>query len=225
MTYVLIPGAGGSPWHWHRLAAELRSRGQAVLTPDLPGDDDEAGFAEYADAVLAAIGEHRDLILVAHSLAGFTAPLVCERVPVDLIVLAGAMIPSPGETARAWWHNTGHKKATRATDDPVFTHFHDLPPDEAADAVKNFRTQSGTPFHRSPPPGDWPQVPTRFLLFTDDRMFPPDFQRRLSRDRLGIEPDETPGGHFAHLSHPVEFADRLEGYQKDLAGGRLLRGR
>jgi hypothetical protein len=49
----------------------------------------------------------RKLILVAQSLAGFTA-LVCDRRRVDLAVLVNAMVPLPGETAGDWWANTGH---------------------------------------------------------------------------------------------------------------------
>ncbi len=40
-------------------------------------------------------------------MAGFTAPLVCKRVPVSHLVLLNAMIPSPGETPGEWWDNTG----------------------------------------------------------------------------------------------------------------------
>jgi hypothetical protein len=40
---------------------------------------------------------------------GFIAPLVCERVPVDLMVLVAAMIPSPGEAPNDYWTNTGYK--------------------------------------------------------------------------------------------------------------------
>jgi hypothetical protein len=36
---------------------------------------------------------------VVQSLAGFIAPLVCERAPVKLLVLLNAMVPVPGETA------------------------------------------------------------------------------------------------------------------------------
>jgi Family of unknown function (DUF6069) len=45
--------------------------------PDLPCDDDSAGLIKYADTVVDAIGDTRDLTVVAQSLAGFTAPLVC----------------------------------------------------------------------------------------------------------------------------------------------------
>jgi len=96
-TFVLIHGAGDSAWYWHLLEPELRDRGHEVVTMDLPCDDDSAGLTEYADAVIDAIGDRRDLAVLAQSFGGFTAPLVCERVPVDLIVLVAPMIPAPGE--------------------------------------------------------------------------------------------------------------------------------
>jgi pimeloyl-ACP methyl ester carboxylesterase len=107
-TYVLIPGAGGSPWYWPRLVPELQQRGHDVVAVNLPAADDSAGLAEYAQAVIDAAGDRTRLILVAQSLAGLTAPLVCVRLPVDLLVLLNAMVPVPGECAGRWWANTGH---------------------------------------------------------------------------------------------------------------------
>ena len=46
----------------------------------------------------------------------------------------------------------------------------------------------------------------------DDRVFPAAFSRRLVRERLGITPDEIPGGHCVALSRPKELADLLVGY-------------
>src|SRR5262245_45266034 len=111
-TYVLIHGAGGSDsWYWHRVVPELGELGHDVVAPDLPIDDTRAGLAEFADVVVRAIGPRTDVILVAQSMAGFTAPLVCERVPVDLLVLVAAMVPIPGESASEWWTNTGWEQA------------------------------------------------------------------------------------------------------------------
>ena len=59
---------------------------------DLPSEDPSAGWSADADAVVEAIGERRPVIVVGHSLGGFTAPLVCARVPVDLVVQIAAMI-------------------------------------------------------------------------------------------------------------------------------------
>jgi pimeloyl-ACP methyl ester carboxylesterase len=83
-TYGLIPGAGGDDWYWHRVVPELAARGHDVVAVALPAADESAGWAEYADAMVAAIGNRTRLVLVAQSLAGFSAPLVCARRPVPV---------------------------------------------------------------------------------------------------------------------------------------------
>src|SRR5215212_357324 len=106
-TFVLVPGAGGDTLFWHRLVAELEGRGHCALPVGLPVRDDSAGLEAYADTVVAAIGGRAPLVLVAQSMGGLTAPLVCDRVPVDLLVLVNAMVPRPGETGGEWWTATG----------------------------------------------------------------------------------------------------------------------
>jgi pimeloyl-ACP methyl ester carboxylesterase len=95
--FVLIHGAGDGGWYRHLLEAELRRRGHHVVAPDLPSEDDSAGLPEYADTMVDAIGDRGDLVVVAQSFGGFTAPLVCDRLPVDLLVLVAGMVPRPGE--------------------------------------------------------------------------------------------------------------------------------
>ena len=56
-TFVLVPGAGGDTWFWHRLVAELESRGHRAVAVELPAADDSAGLEAYADTVVAAIGD------------------------------------------------------------------------------------------------------------------------------------------------------------------------
>lgn len=223
-TYVLIHGAGSDSWYWHLVAPRLRALGHEVVAPDLPVDD-SAGLAEYTDTVVEAIGDRSGLIVVAQSMGGFTAPLVCERVAVDLLVLVAAMVPAPGESPGDWWANTGQPAARRAADeaagrdpdapfDPVVTFLHDVPPDVVAESAAHAGEQSKTPF-RLPWPGTaWPAVPTRFLLCREDRFFPAEFQRRVVRDRLGFEPDEIDGGHLPALARPAELVERLESYRR-----------
>ncbi|MDQ3147505.1 MAG: hypothetical protein M3R01_11355 [Actinomycetota bacterium] len=81
-----------------------------------------AGLEEYAQAVVEAVGDRSDLILVAQSLAGFTAPLVCGRLPVTLLVLVAAMVPRPGESPGDWWADTGHEFPEPFDPEVVFTH-------------------------------------------------------------------------------------------------------
>ena len=62
--------------------------------------------------------------------------------------------------------------------------------------------QSDTPFAQPWPLRRWPDVPTRVLQGSDDRLFPLEFQRRVVRERLGLEVDVMPGGHLMALSRP-----------------------
>jgi pimeloyl-ACP methyl ester carboxylesterase len=75
-----------------------------------------------------------------------------------------------------------------------------------------------TPLDEPWPLGSWPDVPTRVLAGRHDRMFPLDFQRRVARERLGIEVDEIDGGHMVAMSKPAVLADRLEVYRLEVQG-------
>ena len=75
-TFVLIHGAGDVGRYWHLVEPILLSRGHDVVAPDLPCDDDTATLLDYADVVVEAIGERRNLVVVGQSYGGFTAPLV-----------------------------------------------------------------------------------------------------------------------------------------------------
>jgi pimeloyl-ACP methyl ester carboxylesterase len=203
----------------------LRARGHEVVAPNLPCDDDNAGIDDYAKAALAAVGDRKDVVLVAQSMAGFTAPLMCQARPVDLVVLLAAMTPKEGESPGEWWGNTGHAEAKRAQAererrpddfDPVALFLHDVPPDVAAESANHVREQSDTPFSQARPMPPWPDVPTRFLLCRNDRFFPADFQRRVVEDRLGITPDEIDSGHLPALAHPEELVARLEAYRREV---------
>jgi pimeloyl-ACP methyl ester carboxylesterase len=215
VTFVLIHGAGDSAWYWHLVGRELRDLSHEVVAMDLPCDDDSAGLAEYADAVVRAIGDRKNLVVVAQSFGGFTAPLVGERVPVDLLVLVAAMIPVLGEAPNEYWENTGYEASKSEAsgqpgDDDIF--YHDVPPDLAAEAMKRERDQSATRMGEPSPLRSWPDVPTRVLLCRDDRLFPAIYMRKVAAERLGITPDEIEGGHCIALSRPKELAGRLAAY-------------
>ena len=245
-TFVCIHGAGGRGSSWDLVAAELRAAGHDVVAPDLPCDDDAAGLAEYTDAVVDAIGDRRDdLVVVAQSLGGFTAPLVAERLPVELIVLVTAMIPRPGETGGEWWANTGQAAAVAALhlpDDREETLFtHDVPADVLA-AAGPTRGQSGTPMDEVWPLAAWPDVPTRFLLCTRRpllsarldarrRARPPRHRARRGPRRPlrvpepsaidGPRPPPPLGSHLSHARHDREQPERRCGTIPALrSGGR-----
>jgi pimeloyl-ACP methyl ester carboxylesterase len=223
-TFVLLPGAGGDPWYWHLVAPQLRARGHEVLTPNLPADDDSAGLGEYADAVVDAIGDRAGVIVVAQSMAAFTAPMLCDRVHVRLFILVAPMIPAPGESPGAWWSSSGQAAARRRQDesegrdpdadvDLRTTLMHDVPSEVVAEAFdRGEPRQSDTPFAEPWPLEAWPNVPTRVVAGRHDRLFPLDFMRALARERLGITVDVLDTGHLPALSRPDELVRRLEAY-------------
>ena len=219
-TYVLIHGAGDSAFYWHLVAPELEARGSEAIAVDLPCEDESAGLAEYADTVVAAIGDRTGVILVAQSLGGFTAPLVCARRPVELMVLVAGMVPRPGEKGDDWPADTGYPGPAAAgdegEDDDLAVFYHDVPPALAAAAQARGRRQAEAPGREPWPLDSWPEVPTRYLLCRDDRVFPAEWMRGVVRERLGIVPDEIDGGHCPALSRPRELAEHLEAYRAEL---------
>ncbi|WRZ88435.1 alpha/beta fold hydrolase [Streptomyces sp. NBC_01007] len=217
-VFVLVPGAGGAAWYWHRVVSELQARGHEAVAVDLPGADESSGLPEYTDAVVAAIGDRRDVVLVAQSMGGFTAPMVCARVPVGLLVLVNAMVPLPGETPGQWWGNTGSEPARLAAAEAggygaefdLDTYFlHDVPAAVAAAGADHERPEADIAFGQPCDIKRWPDVTTRVLAGAEDRFFPLEFQRRVAHDRLGIEAETVPGGHLAALSYPAPLVGRL----------------
>ena len=206
-TFALIHGGGSSGWDWHLVAPELAKRGHDPVAVDLPTEDESASWWEYADAVLEAVGDRPNLVVVGHSMGGFTAPLVCARRPADLLIFVAGMIPAYGESFNDWWTNTGYEESGC---DDVF--YHDVPPELAAEAQAREHHQADKPLAEPWPLERWPDVPTRYLLCRDDRMFSADWARRHARERLGIEADEMDGGHYIALARPAELAERLVGY-------------
>jgi len=214
----MIPGAGGVAWYWHRVSPLLREAGHEAIAVDLPGDDPAAGLPEYARIVESAIDaeRHRDVVLVAMSLGGFTAPLVARA--STAIVFVNAMIPCPGETAGDWWANTGATEArTKAAKDGGYsaefdleTYFlHDVPPDIVAAGEPHQRSEADVAFGSPCGFATWPAAPVKIVAGHDDRFFPVEFQQRIARERLDVTADVLPGGHLIALAQPEPLARYL----------------
>jgi pimeloyl-ACP methyl ester carboxylesterase len=222
-TFVLIPGAGGAAWYWHRVQPLLEQAGHAALAIDLPGDDAHAGLQVYADLVITSIGRRNDVTLVAQSMGAFTAAFVCARAPTAIhrLVFVNAMIPLPGETAGKWWNHTGWLEARKAAakrgnysvEFDLATYFlHDVPETVAKEGAAHERQESEIAFNESASFQAWPDIPIHVVVGKDDRFFPRDFQARVARNRLGKSVDEIPGGHLIALSRPRELSELLLAY-------------
>lgn len=217
---VLIPGAGGLGWYWHLVERDLQDRGHDVVSVDLAAYG-RTGLPAHADSVIDAIDQRSDVTLVAQSMGAFTAPLVWQRVPTRQVILVNAMIPRPGETPGDWWDNVGSEQARTAAavregyspEFDVSTYFfHDVPEDLVAEMRERAATQLDERFDDVCTFDAWPPIPVHVVAGRDDRFFPLELQRRVARERLGVEPLVVPGGHLAALSHPDELAAVIARY-------------
>lgn len=231
-TFVLIPGAGGAgEVYWREAASELERGGHRAVPVEIQGDDAALGLREYASITDEAIGGHRDVVLVAQSMGGFTVPMISNREALARIVFVNAMIPVPGESPGEWFEATGsgeargaaNEAAGRSNEFDLETDFlHDVPEGLKAELVEDDREPAATPFGQPCTFEGWPDVPIHVLVGADDRVFPAAFQARVAQNRLGVEADVIPGGHLVAKSRPVELAECLVGFlSEDVFSGEF----
>lgn len=213
--YVFIPGAGGAGGYWSQVVARLRAAGHDAVAVDLPADNPTAGLYEYAEIVAARM--RAGDVLVAQSMGGFTAPLVCEQVRPGALALVNAMVPARGETPGEWWGDVGSESARVAAAEAggysvefdVDTYFRQDVPDDVWNDLGPGRDEHDIAFATRCDFAAWPDVPTVVIAGADDRFFPVELQRRVARERLGRDVEVLPGGHLIAMSHPDELTARL----------------
>lgn len=225
-TFALVHGAFHGAWCWDLVRSELESRGHRTAAMDLPCDDPEAGNARYAEVVAEAIRDAGDdVIVVGHSLAGLTVPLVATARPIVRMVFLNAFIPTPGRPFSDQFDQDGiFPPAPESTwpitrEDGLMTWppervipvlYPDCPADLASWAAARLRPQSRTPHSEVCPLVEWPQVPSYYILSREDGAVGPDWSRRAALERLGVTARELPGGHMSMICHPQELADELD---------------
>jgi hypothetical protein len=200
-VFSLVHGAWHGGWAWDLVRTELEGRGHTVHAPDLPCEDVHAGVAEYARVVPAAD------VVVGHSLAGYTIPLV----PASLRVYLCALVPHAGRLG-AFVPGFGDAQARDELGrfyyaDPADAVRELQYPPEAAHYAGLLRRQASVS-------GDddvvIPDTPRAYVVCSRDAVIRPDWQRRVARELVGVEPVELDAGHSPMLSHPRELADLLD---------------
>ena len=214
-TFALVHGAWHGGWARDALSPELRARGHDVIAPDLPCEDTDVGSAEYARLVIDALDGQDDAIVVGHSLGGMTIPLVPARIHVWLC----AYVPQPdralvdrGEAAfgPGFAASTLRDDLERSYCSDLAAAAHDLQyPADAARLAERLRRQARRPSTEPSPVTAIPTTQRAYIVCADDYAVPPDRQRRVRRDALGVEPIELASGHSPMLACPGELAEIL----------------
>jgi Alpha/beta hydrolase family len=215
--FVLIHSTGQSAAGWERLVSALEERGQSAHAVDLPTDEPELDAPGYAEIMRTQVGGGSRPIVVAHSGSGVLLPAAARALDARRQVWLAAWVPDPGASFNeevadhadeAFNPDWIGKNAT--VDAAVAAHFvyHDC--DQAALdwalttrrlflplAVFDARITLEE------------EIPSTYVVAAYDRTIRPDWQRRMARERLGVEPIEIPTGHCPNVSRPDLLAELL----------------
>lgn len=223
--YALLHGGLHRGTCWNEVGAALGAFGHTVVAPDLPTDDDAAGALDWARVAIAAIdqaaGAHpKDVVVVAHSIAGLCAPVVATLYPVLRMVFVGGLLPVPGRTFLEELAanpdaitfpapDTGGAGPFGLTWESVREGFyHDCPELLARNAFDEMCHQAFTVFTERCPIDRWPDTPSTYILMRDDRAVGASWARRQAA-RVGAEVVEIDGGHSPFFARPDELTDVL----------------
>lgn len=223
-SFVFVHGAWHDAQCWDRLRDVLNRRGCHSVAVDLPAEDVTVDASGYAHLVAAAAAKlcPEPPVIVGHSLAGITIPLVPALTPASRLIYLAALIPHPGEAivdviareaalgvvsgvardeqGRSYW---------TSADAAIEVLYHDCEPAIAHAAAARLRPQARTP-HAQPCPLDrFPDLPTSYIVMRDDRMVRPLWSRQASAERLGVTPIVLPGGHSPMLANAHQLAETL----------------
>jgi pimeloyl-ACP methyl ester carboxylesterase len=219
---VLIHSTGQGAAGWDRLAAALARRGSAAHPVELPNDPDLVSV-DYADLIRRQIAAVAGPLVVAHSGSGPLLPAAARALDARRQVWLAAWVPDPCATFLE--DVDAHAEAAFNPDwigkDPIEDDavartflYHDCD-----GATLEWALATRRPFV---PRGAYRErislardIPSTYIVASDDRTIRPEWQRAMARDRLRIEPIEIPTGHCPNVSNPDLLAEILV----DVGGG------
>jgi pimeloyl-ACP methyl ester carboxylesterase len=226
MRVVFVHGAcvrDGS-WWWQPTAELLAERGVASEAPALPScgetgkapDGQGPGLAEDVAAareVLAASDE--PTIVVAHSYGGVvTAEAAAGLAAVRHLLLVSSYLPEVGQSLSSFG---GEEPAPFLEIDPeggtftvrpdalIETFLQDCDPGIQREALEKTARQSLAILEQPVRAAAWQQVPSTYLVCTEDRGTPAERQREFA-GRAGTVV-ELDAGHHPFLSQPAAVRD------------------
>jgi len=231
MTYVLVHGGGFAGSCWDPLLEHLDAPAVAVDLPgrgSRPADLTALSIGDFADAVVEAIGDRDDVVLVGHSLAGVTLPQVLGRIPdrIRHAVFVSCSVPEQGTAVFEILATFGPVAAevVEHIGDAALTDDGRLHADlatamfctEMTDAQRTYTIGRMVPeaigpvFEPVDLSGLREDIPRTYVRLLRDASLDLATQDRMIANLGDVDVVDLDAGHMAMISHPAELAAVLQ---------------
>jgi pimeloyl-ACP methyl ester carboxylesterase len=229
-TIVLVHGAWADASSWNAVATGLQSQGFTVLAPP----NLLRAVAIDAPYISSFIAQRTSgpVVLVGHSYGGFVITNAATGVDsVKALVYVDAFVPEEGENVfqilggsgsafdipdpTAVFDIVGYPGAPEGDaeaflkPDTVHNAFaQDLPEADRRLIAAGQRPITLSANTTPSGPSAWKDTPSWAVIGTEDRVIPPDTQRRMA-ERAGATITEVAGSHVSMVSHPQVAIDAI----------------
>ena len=229
-TVVLVHGAWADSSSWNTVASELQGQGFTVSAPPNP----LRGVASDAAYIASFLAQRTSgpVVLVGHSYGGFVITNAgAGGGDVRALVYVDAFVPEEGETVFEILGGSGSAldvpDPTTVLDivgypgapegdaeaflkpDTVHDHFaQDLSETDRWLIVAGQRPITLSANTAPSGAAAWKTLPSWAVVGTEDRVIPPDTQRRMA-ERAGATITDAAGSHVSMVSHPQVTIDAI----------------
>lgn len=228
MRVVFVHGAcvRDGAWWWHRTAGLLQERGVLSVAPALPSCGEAGlpagaggpGLPEDVASVRQVLQDSDEpTIVVAHSYGGIiTAEAAAGIGSVRHLLLVSSYLPEVGQSLSEFGNGSPAPFLDVDPDAGTFgvrpgllvdTFLQDCDPEIQAQAADHLARQSVQMTGQPVGAAAWQQVPSTYLICTQDRGTPPQLQREFARRAGSVV--ELDAGHHPFLSQPAAVRDLL----------------
>ena len=229
-TVVLVHGACHGAWCWDKVVAGLTARGVPSVAVDLPGHGESrealGDLAVDAAALRATLDGIDRSIVCGHSYGGAVITEGAAGHPgVEHLVYITAFALAPGEsTVAAAVDGSESDPATKLGDAMLFAAdgtvsfrapvavdalYHDCSPTDVDFALAHLGPQSVSALSGVATRAAWQDIPSTYVVCTEDHAVAPELQRRLAARTTNTV--EWPTSHSPFLSRPDLVVDLLAG--------------
>ena len=217
---ILVHGAMHGAWSWERVTPLLDEAGVAWHAFDRWTSTSPRFVMSDEAANESLIRQHIDLapfersVVVCHSAAGIAAtmagadnPKVAHIVYLAAFMTGGGIAPALTDdlVAALRVHEGGEVSVDPAA--TVDLYYHDCDPADAEAATRRLLPQAPRLFDQPPPSAErvgWRQVPSTYVVCTEDRSVPVSVQRQWAEQATYRV--ELPSSHSPALSMPDRVA-------------------